>query len=246
LSALAQLQRELLASIFDAAPVAADAAGRGLEIYRRNVLGGLHDALASTYPVVRRLVGEAFFREAAIAFARASPSTSGDLHEYGGGFAAFLATYPHAAGLPYLPDVARLEWAVHQSFHAADVPPLDYAPLARLAPRRYGELRFRLHPSARLVRSPYPILAIWEANQGGRDGTPEGDANAQRVLVIRKDLVVRPQPLDPIDWTFLAAIERGDRLEDAADAVGEAAGGYLAAALARYAAAGVIAGYCAA
>lgn len=241
MSDLAQLQREFLASIFAAAsPGAAD---RGLAIYRRNVLGGLHDALASTHPVARRLVGDAFFREAARAFARSSPSTSGDLHEYGGGFAAFLATYPHAAGLPYLPDVARLEWAVHESFHAADVPALDYAPLARVAPERYGELRFRLHPSVRLVRSPYPILAIWEANQGGRDGAPEGDANAQRVLVVREELSVRPRPLDPVDWTFLAALERGERLDDVADAIGEAGGGYLAPALARYAAAGVIAGY---
>lgn len=244
MSTLAQLQRDFLESIFAAA--SPDAAGRGLEIYRRNVLGSLHDALAATYPVVRRLVGEAFFREAARAFARARPSTSGDLHEYGGSLAAFLATYPHAAQLPYLPDVARLEWAVHESFHAADVPAMDYAPLARIGPERYGELRFRLHPSARLARSPYPILAIWEANQDGRDGTPEGDADAQRVLVIRKDLAVRPLPLDPIDWTFLAALERGECLQEAADAVGEAAGGYLAPALVRYAAAGVIAGYCAA
>jgi hypothetical protein len=236
------MQHDFMASIFDDAPVAE--ADRGMEIYRRNVLGNLHDALASAYPVVRRLVGEAFFREAAKRFARANPSRSGDLHEYGDGFGAFLAAYPYAAGLPCLEDVARLEWAVQESFHAADASPLDFAALARVAPERHGELRFRLHPSVRLVRSAHPILAIWEANQAGRDGTPEAVTGGQRVLVMREELAVRPRILDAGDWTILAALQAGTRLDEVADALGEA-GDSLAPALARFAGTGAIAGYAA-
>lgn len=239
MSALARLQGQFLASIFDAAP----ASDEGVAIYRRNVLGNLHNALASIYPVVKRLVGDAFFREAAERFARACPSTSGDLHEFGGAFADFLAGYPFAAALPYLPDVARLEWAVHESFHAADAPPLDYAALARVPPRRYGELRFRLHPSVRLARSPHPVLAIWEANQEGRDGMPERSSGEERVLVRREELAVRPMALDERGWAFLSALERGASLEEAGEPLGDAAGDDLADTLARFAAAGVIAAF---
>lgn len=239
MSELARLQREFLASIFDAAPTAHP----GVGIHRRNVLENLHNALASTHPVVKRLVGDAFFREAAERFARAFPSTSGDLHEFGGAFASFLAGYPFASGLPYLPDVARLEWAVHESSHAADAPAFDYASLARVPPERYAGLRFALHPCVRLLRSPYPVLAIWDANQEGRDGTPERSAGEQRVLVHREGLAARLTPLDESDAAFLAGLERGASLEEAGEALGDAAGAYLADALARFAAAGVIAGF---
>lgn len=239
MSALALLQRDFLAAIFDASP----AADGGIATYRRNVLGNLHNALASTYPVIRRLVGDAFFREAAQQYARACPSTSGDLHEFGASFASFLGTYPHAAALAYLPDVARLEWAVHESFHAADGAPLDFDRLARVAPERYGAIRFRLHPAVRFVSSEHPVLAIWEANQPGRDGTPERDAAPERVLVRRDGFAVRPAIVDERDWNFLAALDLGATLEKAGSAIGESAGEYLADALARHASAGIIAGF---
>ncbi|MGZ5034085.1 MAG: HvfC/BufC family peptide modification chaperone [Usitatibacter sp.] len=239
MSALALLQREFLAAIFDAAPVS----DGGIATYRRNVLGNLHNALASTYPVIERLVGDAFFREAAEQYARACPSVSGDLHEFGASFASFLESYAHAAALAYLPDVARLEWAVHESFHAADGAPLDYGRLGRVAPESYGALRFHLHPAVRFVSSVHPVLAIWEANQPGRDGTPERDAAPERVLVRRDGFVVRPELVGERDWNFLAALDLGATLEEAGNAIGESAEEFLADALARHASAGIIAGF---
>lgn len=239
MSALALLQRDFLAAIFDAGPPAES----GIATYRRNVLGTLHNALASTYPVIERLVGDAFFREAAQQYARSCPSTSGDLHEFGASLASFLETYPHAAGLAYLPDVARLEWAVHESFHAADGAPLDFDRLARVAPEFYGAIRFRLHPAVRFVSSVHPVLAIWEANQPGRDGTPGRDAAPERVLVWRDGFAVRPTLVGERDWNFLAALDLGATVEEAGNLIGESAGGYLADALARHASAGIIAGF---
>jgi Putative DNA-binding domain len=238
-SALALLQRDFLAAIFDVSP----APGAGIATYRRNVLGNFHQALAAAYPAIRRLVGEAFFEEAGRQYAQGCPSTSGDLHEFGASFASFLETYPHAAGLAYLPDVARLEWAVHESFHAADGAPLDFEALARLGCEDYGAIRLRLHPAVRFVSSEHPVLAIWEANQPGRDGTPEREAGAEHVLVRRDGFVVRPALVSERDWNFLAALDLGATLEEAGDAVGETAGEYLADALARHASAGVIAGF---
>ena len=69
------------------------------------------------------------------------------------------------AQLAYLPDVARLEWAWHRAFHAADRAPLALERLAAVPPERYGQVRFRLHPSAQFIASDYPLLRIWEVNQ---------------------------------------------------------------------------------
>jgi hypothetical protein len=239
MSALGRLQREFLAEVFGE-----DVAARpGLAAYRRNVLANLHGALASTYPVVRRLVGDAFFREAAKRFARAHPSTSGDLNLYGSRFAAFLAAYPFARELPYLPDVARLEWACHESFHAAEAPCLDAAALAGVPPQLQGEIRFRIHPAVRLVASPHPVVSIWEANQPERDGTPEAEG-AEHVIVRREGLTVRLDRASQPEWRLVEALSRGDTLEAALDAAApDGAADFLAPLLARLAADNVICGF---
>ena len=229
--ALARIQGDFLDALFDerASP------GARFETYRRTVLANLHGALAAAYPVVRRLVGDAFFREAAERFARTHGSTSGDLNEFGGPFPDFLAAYPHASPLEYLADVARLEWAVHESRRAADLPCLDVGALAGVALELQGAIRLGLHPAVRLIASPYPILAIWEANQPQRDGAPAGDGGAVRVLVRRIDGVASPVAIGLHDWIFLAALERGATLDEACAALGDAAADFLAPALTRYA-----------
>jgi hypothetical protein len=203
-------------------------------VYHRNALAARRGALSGAYPVVRRLVGEAFFDAAAEAFATRTPSASGDLHAYGAGFAGFLRGYAPAAELECLPDVARLEWAVHESHHASDGAPFDFAALGRLPPESLGRVRIGLHPAVRLVASTHPVLAIWEANQDGQDGTPERADGADRVLVRRRGQVVAPVRVEPGEWALLEALARGEGLDEAAAAT-ERAGGSLEAALARLA-----------
>lgn len=204
---LARFQRDFLEHVYGEAPATGPAA-----IYRRNVLANLHDALAAAYPVVRRLVGEAFFGEVAERFARAHPSASGDLHRYGARLAEFIAGYAPARDLPYLPDVARLEWAVAQAFHAANARAFDYAALAAVAEPERAQLRLRLQPAARLVASPHPILDIWEANQPARDGVPANLSTGARVLVYRDALEVRARLLSTGEWSFLSSVASGATL----------------------------------
>ena len=115
MSPLAQRQGDFLAAIRGTQPLPPS-----LACYRDQLFAGWHAALADSYPVVARLVGPAYFAEAARAYAGAFPSASGDLPAYGARFAEFLAGYPHADPLPWRPGMARLEWAVHEAGFAAD------------------------------------------------------------------------------------------------------------------------------
>ncbi len=156
-----------------------------MNVYRRT-REALHcDALAGAYPVVKRLVGAAFFDALAQRYAVSHPSRSGNLGRFGAALPQFLGADPHAAPLAYLPDLARLEWALHEAEVAPDPAPFDFAALARVPAERHGELRFELQEGARVVRSAHPIFALWEANQEGRDGTPQGGWEAQDALVLR-------------------------------------------------------------
>lgn len=240
MSGLAALQRDFLARVLGEAARGEPA---GLDIYRSSIGARLEESLAAAYPVVARLVGAAFFGEAARRFARASPSRSGDLAEFGAGFAAFLAAYAHAAPLPYLADVARLEWALHESQRAAHAPPFDFAALAAVDPARHGELRLRLHPSVRLVASPWAVLDIWRANRDGADGVADPDAGAQRVMLGLGASQPVMRTADDGEWRLLEGLARGALLGELCDGMGEAPEGLVEAALARLAAEGVIAGF---
>ena len=163
-------------------------ATRRLEIYRHNVFANLCGGLQDIYPVVVSVVGKTFFYTAVDEFVRQHPSQSGDLNQYGGEWAAFLGAYPHAQELPYLPDVARLEWAWHQAFHAADARAFDLARLAAIPAGEHAALRFKLHPAARLIQSDFPLLRIWEVNQPAFAGdmAVDWDASGDTLLVYRE------------------------------------------------------------
>ena len=141
---------------------------RRFAVYRNNVLVSLIDALADTFPVTRELVGDAFFRAMASLFVRQSPPRSAQLVDYGAGMPAFIATFAPAASVPYLADVAHLEYLRIQAFHAADAMPLAMEQWARALaqPEHLPALRLIAHPALRLLCSPYAIVSLWAAHQG--------------------------------------------------------------------------------
>lgn len=195
--------------------------GRRFDVYRNTVAGGLTRALEAGFPAVRKLVGAEFFAAMAGVFLRAHPPRDRVLMLYGAEFPAFLAAFPPVAHLGYLADVARLEQALRESYHAADHRP---APLAGLAAEALLTRRLRLAPSARLVRSRWPVHAIWAANL--RDG-PAPVAGAQDVLVARALFDPEPHPLPPGGADFVAALADGLPLGAAMERAGAAAGAVL-------------------
>ena len=215
------------------------------QVYRNNVFENLTAALKAVYPVIERLVGAGFFRYVAATYIPEHPPRSGNLHDFGEEFAGFLADFPPARELAYLPDVARLEWAWHQSFHAADSAPLALIALAAIPPEQYANLKFTLHPSARLVFSPYPVLRIWQVNQEGYQGNQEVNLaeGGARLLVVRRRQV-EIEPLGDGDYALLSAFAAGAPLARAAEIALQAQAGYdLVGALQRNVAAGTLAGF---
>lgn len=136
---------------------------RRLSVYRNTFVANLANALRLSFPAVHRLVGAEFFEGAAQIFSHERPPVSAYLDEYGAEFPEFLARFAPAASLVYLPDVARLEWAVNRALHAPDVEPLEVTRLAALEPADHDRVRFVPHPSVSTVMAGYPVDAIWRA-----------------------------------------------------------------------------------
>jgi hypothetical protein len=196
---------------------------RRFAVYRNNVAVSLTEALASRFPVIRRLVGEAFFAPLARLYAETDRPRSPVLAEWGEGFAGFLAGFPPLAGYPYLADVARIEFARGRAFHAADAPPIDPASLAAADP---GEVRLMLHPSVRLLRLAYPALSIWARNQPGGQAAPLGTGPEIALILRDAAFQVPVRALCAGDAALLEAILAGQSLAQAAAAAQRAEHGH--------------------
>lgn len=200
---------------------------RRFDVYRNNVASSLIGALADTFPVVQALVGEEFFRAMAGVFVRRHPPLSPLLARYGEGFPEFVETFEPARGLPYLPDVARLELARLQALHAADATSIDARALAALlgAGERVGELRLALHPSLRLLASGFAVVSIWAAHQGQGDLAEVAVRRGESAVVVRPHLDVLVVPCDPGTVEFVLGLQRGCDFAESAGRAAAAPGG---------------------
>lgn len=188
-----------------------------IEVYRNNYRGNLHDTLAGAYPVIEQLVGKDFFRLLTRQFIGQHFSRSGNLHHYGEGMAGFVAAFEPAQGLPYLSDVAALEWACHCAYFADDAATLDLGKLAQISPDQYPDLILHVHPACHLVRSRYPIASIWHAHQPGAssDFKIDLDIGSSNALVSRKNDVALVSELTEADAAWLQGIQAGTPLGEA-------------------------------
>jgi hypothetical protein len=239
---LADIQTGFAAALVDPdRPVPEDLVGpdgsralRRFAVYRNNVIVGLTEAVAASYPVVQRIVGEQFFRAMARRFVLDEPPRTPLLLEYGAQFPDFVSHFEPAASLPYLPDVARIERAWTEAYHAAEATPIKPLELSGVPADDLPGLILKIHPSVRVVRSTMPALTIWRMNAG--DGPIEPvdlGAGGEDVLIARPVAEVVAREVPPGGAAFVGALMTGRPLgEAAAVAMEEAADFDLAANLA--------------
>jgi hypothetical protein len=190
-----------------------------LRIHRHHVRQSLVGALASTFPTVQAIVGEAFFRTLAEGFVLRELPGQPVLAEYGAGFPAFVSAYGPAAALPYLADMAQLDWALNLAFHAPLEDRLTAFGLADLPAERLFDLKPVLAAGSTLLRSPYPIDRIWHASQPGATvGTVSLEEGPASVLVLRRPDDAAFASQDSAEEALLGAIIEGSSLGEAAQA----------------------------
>lgn len=190
---------------------------RGFAVYRNTSIVTLIDALQARFPVTCRLVGEEFFRAMARSYVSKHRPRSPLLMSYGDDFSRFIDQFTPADDVPYLSDVARLEIAWSQAYHAADATPLELRALSSIRPDALLEMRLKLHPSIRILRSEYPIADIWSAHQNSDVITPPGTWGPQYVLLARPDAEVQVNRLVSGLFAFAGALLDGRRIQEAAE-----------------------------
>ncbi|MDE2441470.1 MAG: putative DNA-binding domain-containing protein [Betaproteobacteria bacterium] len=187
-------------------------------VYRNNVIVSLIDALADSFAVTQELVGEEFFRGMARLYAYANPPQSRLMAFYGTDFPDFIEHFPPADSLPYLADVARLEYRRIVAYHAADVPGVTpEAVSAALADTAaLPDMRVTLHPSLSVLSSNSAVVSLWAAHQGAFDLSTVVPDTAEIALVLRHGLDVEVLPISAAAGAFIYELQAGAGLGRAA------------------------------
>jgi hypothetical protein len=198
---------------------------RAFNVYANNAMHALVSALSATFPVVQRILGEPGFTSVAIGYARQHPPPRDALLIwYGREFPRFLESL-EVAGAPYLADLARLEFAWLEAYHAAEAEPLPAAHFATLIPEQLVAARLSPHPSVRLLRSSWAIDRIWRSDPGiaaGGDRPAEDGAGACCLIVARPFAEVRVLPVSSPVFDCLGELCEGTLFGDAIDHLDQA------------------------
>lgn len=185
-----------------------------LAVYRNNVRSSLSRALGQAFPVLKELVGEAFFKFLAHEYYQAHPPTSRRLLAYGDHLPMFLETFDPVAEYPYLPDVARLERLYLHAYHAKDAALIAPDTILAAAGEDVASLVFNFHPSVQFLASDYAVASIWQAHQRATRAPMETiEQAAEHILIARIHMDVRIRVLTRGDYTALLALSLGHTLE---------------------------------
>jgi hypothetical protein len=188
-----------------------------LSVYNNNLLTGLSDVLAKTFPITKKLVGEDFFHSMVLSYIPNHLPKQACLHEYGNSLPDFIKRYKHARSLPYLGDVAKMEWAWNEAYYAPDEKPLNTALLKDIDDEKLGDLGFSFISSAKLIKSKYPLFEIREfCMTTPADGELDINQNGSNLLIVRPSLTVHTIKIEDAEYRLLKLLYEGNTINNAA------------------------------
>lgn len=215
MASLRELQYGFAAALRDPGKACPVAPAGNLAIYRHHAEAQYVGVLGISFPVVKRRVGDAYFRQLAHLYRRAHPSRSGDLQWLGEAFPDFLGSQLAGGEYAWLADLARLEWLRELAAIREVQEPLRVEALAAHPTDALEHLRLELQPSLGLLSSDWPVFTVWEANQVENAPPVDQSKDAERGLVFGRDDGIHVQTLAPDLFSYVSAVAEGATMGEA-------------------------------
>jgi hypothetical protein len=220
-------QSQFSAAIFDAslpAPAGLSGpdgapAGKRFDVYRNNVVFSLMKASEDTFPRLRKLIGPQRFSALAADFVRTHPPTSKMMMQFSDQLPSFLENFEPLRSIGYLADIARVELAMRQSYHAADSTPVANSAFEAVDTDVLMASTLQLSPALRLVQSAWPIHAIWQLSEDPQAHKPV--MRAEDILVTRAAFDPQLHLLAPGAAAFVGGLQRGVNFATSIDEASE-------------------------
>jgi hypothetical protein len=181
-----------------------------LAIYGGAYGSRLAEALASNFPALAGLLGEADFHALAHAYVRSHESPYFSIRFYGEHLQQFLASDAQYSGAPVLAELAGWEWTLGKVFDAADAQPITPEALSGVQPQQWAQLRFTWHPSVQRLDLHWNTPQIWQAATDAQEPPEVSFAKqAQPWLLWRQDLATYFRSLSATEGAVLDAARKG-------------------------------------
>lgn len=182
---------------------------RRFSVYRNNLFVSLVDALIARYPAVPAAVGAEFFLAMARDYAADHLPDSPVMMHYGDHFPDHLERFAPLADYPWIAEVARIERAITQIYHAADSHELTPHDLAAIQDPDVSAVTFQLIDALTMVNAHCPVVTLWKMNTGliephNIDGLPPEFA-----LIYRVDFTVKVKSLTASEAAFVNGLREG-------------------------------------
>lgn len=229
MASLRELQQAFAAALRDPATGVDVSPTANLDVYRNNSDWQFRNALAVSFPVLKRRVGDDYFRQLTFRFRQRFPSRSGDLLWVGRDFPGFLADHLRGGDYAWLADLARLEWAREVALVADALPALGPEALGKIASERLGEIVFRLQPSLQLLSSRFPVWSVWMANQQENASPVDQSAGEESVMILPRDDGAKVARVSAPLFAYFSALAEGRPLAESVAIAGLDEAGLLEA-----------------
>jgi hypothetical protein len=187
-----------------------------MNLYRNNFYISITEYLEACFPSVKALVGDEFFSQLAKAFIIKEPLGSANIELYGEKFARFIQQCEQTQPLPYLNDVAHLDWVLDRAKSVVEYKDFPFAQLQQVASQAQLKIRFQLQPSTVLISAGCPLLKIWKGIQSGQ--LEDIDLQQHELVIVHPDKEngAKCYNLSQDQFDFLSAVANGNCLEQLA------------------------------
>lgn len=186
-----------------------------INIYKNNVVSTLRENIIAKYPIILALVGEEFLNYCVREYVKNNPSKNGNLDFYGKEFANFIASFKPAQTLPYLSDVAKLEWLLHEIYFDEDIKILDKIKFSKTDVNQLENVKFKVNKAVKLIASKYPIYQIYQMVNDNLIKDLDISSGGENLLIIRPEFKIKAIEIYDSEYQFLSALFNSKTLHEA-------------------------------
>lgn len=193
-----------------------------IAVHRDGYPARIASSLAEAFPAVANILGDGSLAKLTNRFIRDDGCSEWNLNRIGRSLPEFLESDPLTHELPFLPDLAALEWAVFECFHSAPGHEFDPSTIGALSSDDWTHARIVFRPGTAVVGSEWPIHELWNTRDLDRSEIDvDLSGRPERVLVYQVDFAIETHTVDPIEAHALESLLAGARLGEVMEGLAE-------------------------